>query len=391
MPHTCPVCSKNCHSYQTLLECTSCRNWVHHGNRLQCAGLTDVEFEEHKADELKPFECDHCFSERTAKDRNDFFIRLPFPIECEDNIFGKPDPKPKPDVTSMTPNQLKKFIDQCSSIENQLRNHEDENDEIFSSLVNSQYYNIKKFNSIKYDKASSLSLMHVNIASLNAHIDDLKTVLSRLKTSFDIIGISDHKISNDNPPSNNIDLPGYNEFKFEPTATSHGGTGFYIKNDIDYIIRNDLRLNSPSNFEAMFVEIILTGRKNLLIGCIYRHGASNLPILNFSEDHLLPILHKINQERKECALMGDFNIDLLKSSNSASDFHDNLSSYFFTPFILQPTRLRSKTLIDNIFFNSLDYHSFSGNLLYELSDHLTQFIILEGFIKERNLPEKKDV
>ena len=87
--------------------------------------------------------------------------------------------------------------------------------------------------------------------------------------------------------------------------------------------------------------------------------------------------------------MGDFNIDLLKHSNSASGFHDNLSSHFFTPFILQPTRLRAKSLIDNIFFNSLDYHSFSGNLLYELSDHLTQFLILEGFVKERNLPNKK--
>ena len=57
------------------------------------------------------------------------------------------------------------------------------------------------------------------------------------------------------------------------------------------------------------------------------------------------------------------------------------------PFILQPTRLQSKTLIDNIFYNSLEYHSFSGNLLYELSDHLTQFLILEGFVKERSLPE----
>ena len=87
--------------------------------------------------------------------------------------------------------------------------------------------------------------------------------------------------------------------------------------------------------------------------------------------------------------MGDFNIDLLKMSNAASDFNDNMSSYFFTPFILQPTRLRSKTLIDNIFFNSLEYHSFSGNLLYELSDHLMQFVILEGFAKERSLPNRK--
>ena len=149
------------------------------------------------------------------------------------------------------------------------------------------------------------------------------------------------------------------------------------------------KLDSPFNFEAMFVEIILPARKNLVVCCVYRHGASDLPIQKFSEDHLQPLLHKISQERKECALMGDFNIDLLKSSNAASDFHDNLSSYFLTPFILQPTRLRAKILIDNIFFNALDYHSFSGNILYELSDHLIQFMTLEGFVKERNLPEKK--
>ena len=388
MPHTCPVCSKDCHSSQNWLECTSCRKWVHHGNRLQCSGLTDTEFDEHKIDELKSFECDHCISEKMAKANNDIFIRLPFPVECEGNIFGKPPQKPQADITSMNADQLKKFVRQCSAIENQLNDQGDENDET-SSLVNSQYYDIKNLNSIKFDKSSSFSLMHVNIASLDAHIDDLRTVLSRLKTKFDIIGISEHKISKGKLPSNNIKLPGYNEFIFEPTATTHGGTGFYIKSDLDYKPRPDLRLNSPSNFEAMFVEIILPGRKNLIVGCVYRHGASNLPIQKFSEDHLQPLLHKISQERKECALMGDFNIDLLKGSNAASDFHDNLSSYFYTPFVLQPTRLRAKTLIDNIFFNALDYHSFSGNLLYELSDHLIQFMILEGFVKERTLPEKK--
>ena len=89
--------------------------------------------------------------------------------------------------------------------------------------------------------------------------------------------------------------------------------------------------------------------------------------------------------------MGDLNVDLLKCSddNAAGKLFNSLSSYFFTPHILQPTRLRSKTLIDHIFFNSLEYHSFSGNLLYELSDHLTQFLILEGFVKERSLPQTK--
>ena len=134
----------------------------------------------------------------------------------------------------------------------------------------------------------------------------------------------------------------------------------------------------------MFIELLLSGRKNLIVGCIYRHG-SGIPLRNFTNDHLEPLLEKLSAEKKEITLMGDFNVDLLKVSenNSAGDFYNMFSSYFLTPFVLQPTRLKAKTLIDNIFFNSLEYSSFSGNLLYELSDHLTQFLILEGFAKER--------
>ena len=75
--------------------------------------------------------------------------------------------------------------------------------------------------------------------------------------------------------------------------------------------------------------------------------------------------------------MGDFNINLLKinTNDSYNSFYNSLSSYFFTPFIFQPTRLQSKTLIDNIFFNSVEYQSNSGNLLIEISDHLIQFLV----------------
>ena len=87
--------------------------------------------------------------------------------------------------------------------------------------------------------------------------------------------------------------------------------------------------------------------------------------------------------------MGDFDIDLLKTSsnNSAGEFFNNLSSHFLTPFVLQPSRLKSKTLIDNIYLNSLEYQSKSGNILLELADHLMQFAILEGFTKKVKLTE----
>ena len=110
-------------------------------------------------------------------------------------------------------------------------------------------------NSLKIDLPSSFGLFHVNIASLDKHIGDLNLILSQLKYNFDVIGISEHKLFKDTSPYNNINIPGYLEFIFEPTETTHGGTGFYIKDNIDYITREDLRINSPSNFESMFIEI----------------------------------------------------------------------------------------------------------------------------------------
>ena len=49
----------------------------------------------------------------------------------------------------------------------------------------------------------------------------------------------------------------------------------------------------------------------------------------------------------------------------------------FLPHITQPTRIRgsSKTLIDNIFSNTIE-NTISGNLTATISDHLPQFIIL---------------
>ena len=391
MPSICPVCTKLCFSSQNFVECTKCKNWVHHGNRLKCSGMTDSEFDAHKLDEFKPFECDNCVSLRVSSENNSIFVKLPFPIECEDNIFGKPQITSKPDVLSLSPNQLKKFVKQCEEISNYVtKSNESENDQI-TSLVNSKYHDIKQFNKIKYDKKSSFGLFHTNIASLNAHVDDLRDLLARLPFDFDVIGITEHKIKQDKTPSNNISLQGYSKFVFEPTGTACGGAGFYIHEKHDFLERNDLNLNSPSDFEAMFVEIVLPDRKNLIIGCIYRHPSSKVSIDDFNEKYIQPIIHKISKEKKECVLMGDFNIDFLKctGNNAASKFYNSLQSYFFTPFILQPTRLRSKTLIDNIFFNSLDYHSISGNLLFELADHLSQFLILEGFVKERSLDDIK--
>ena len=78
--------------------------------------------------------------------------------------------------------------------------------------------------------------------------------------------------------------------------------------------------------------------------------------------------------------MGDFNINLLDSNQFSEDFINTLGSLFFQPPPLQPTRItnHTATLIDNIFLNSIEPFTISGNFVYDLTDHLPNFIIFSN-------------
>ena len=78
--------------------------------------------------------------------------------------------------------------------------------------------------------------------------------------------------------------------------------------------------------------------------------------------------------------MGDFNINLLNFEDCqiTEEFINTIVSYDFLPYILQPTRItdHTATLIGNIFFNSNEFFSISGNLVCDLTDHLPNFLFL---------------
>ena len=108
-----------------------------------------------------------------------------------------------------------------------------------------------------------------------------------------------------------------------------------------------------------------------------------MPINDSCDNFLIECLNKIALLDNTCILMGDFNIDLLKSNanNVTSKFLEVMTSWGFFPYIQQPTRVvdSSATLIDNIFMNSVEFVTVSGNLLCQLADHLLQFLVLKDF------------
>ena len=75
--------------------------------------------------------------------------------------------------------------------------------------------------------------------------------------------------------------------------------------------------------------------------------------------------------------------------NPNNEFLDSLASNSFLPYILQPTRItsRSSTLIDNIFTNIILPDSISGNLSATISNRLPQFPIVSNIFS--NPPSNK--
>ena len=75
------------------------------------------------------------------------------------------------------------------------------------------------------------------------------------------------------------------------------------------------------------------------------------------------------QSNKTCALMGDFNMDLIKyeTETNTGEFYDLLC--FYATYSSSGKSNFKATLIDNIFINDISCHSSSGNMRSSISDH----------------------
>ena len=202
-------------------------------------------------------------------------------------------------------------------------------------------------------------------------------LLYDINYAFDIIGITETWIRSkctDNIIVN-IDLPGYT-FLSQPTQQRVGEVGVYIKNSLKFHSRDELNL-CTTECETLWIEIENQLDKNIICCIIYRHPNSNLEcFLN----QLFTLIEKANTENKYCFLLGDFNTNLLNydTHTQTEDFINTLNSYFFEPHIIKPSRItdHTATLINNIFFNSVDFDAISGNLTFDLTDHLSNFLII---------------
>ena len=137
-------------------------------------------------------------------------------------------------------------------------------------------------------KASSgkFNLLNGNIRSLSKNFDKLKECVKALNCDFNVIGISETHLKD--KPNDYYNLPGFTIEYTNRNDREKGGVCMFISDQVKYKLD------------------IENGNKNVVVGVVNR---SHTSINNFITD-IEPIYKKLNSEKKQFYVMGDFNIDI---------------------------------------------------------------------------------
>ena len=251
--------------------------------------------------------------------------------------------------------------------------------------IESHYYSVKKSGKIFDDacKQKGFSIFHCNIRSLGKNKSLLHDILSTVKTTPDIIAISESKI-NENT-SANLNIPGY-AFVNINSKTQAGGVGLYLSSDLEFSRSYDLDI-SDDGIESCWIELASIAQKNIVIRCVYRHLKSNRELFH---SILKKQLEQLNTKGHEVSVLGDLNENLLKynEDKQTSEYLDMLLSLGFMPIITKPTRItdHTATLIDHIYTNTPEKLIKSGLCLADISDHLPVFCTMANTLPTNNEP-----
>ena len=137
--------------------------------------------------------------------------------------------------------------------------------------IDCSYYDPAEFNKLTASFRDSTSFLHLNCRGLSANWASFRDLLCDLHSdqfSFDLIGISEvFRCDNDT----RLALPGYHDLIARCRDDgSRGGVGLFIKDVVNFKIRDDISVFIPHVFESLFVELKTKSKKNTIVGVIYR-------------------------------------------------------------------------------------------------------------------------
>ena len=229
--------------------------------------------------------------------------------------------------------------------------------------------------------------MSLNIQSLPAKYNELNLFLKEIagpgNFSFDFIGLQE--IWKLNFPEHYV-LDNYHKIIHKSRVSRQGGgVGFYIKNNFNFKVLENLSVIVDGIFESLVI-CVEAGSKKFILANIYRpntaiHNISLAEQLDIFNNELSNLLEQISNLNKPAYICGDMNIDLLKinAHKPTETYFDNISAFGFLQLITKPTRIVnfSATLIDHLLTNDIKNNYKSGIITSDISDHLPFFHFID--------------
>ena len=210
----CSVCSKNVEDNHPALLCQYCNLWSHN----KCNNIKSKEYKSHQNKNDLPFCCLSCCAQIPFfnLNANEFEVFTKFdvsPTENDSNIGLVATP-----AQQVIAEKLNNLIAQA--------NLNKECDTESDQHISCNYYSCEDFVNAKFQAKNNFSIFHLNIHSIQLHINDLSNLLHALDFKFDVIAISESKLKHE--PQIDISIEGYHAPYCRYTEAEKGGTILYI-------------------------------------------------------------------------------------------------------------------------------------------------------------------
>ena len=200
--------------------------------------------------------------------------------------------------------------------------------------------------------------MNVNMRSLvnTAKFTKLEALIFSLPRKPDIIAITKTWVTpHYSGPYNNLD--NYILVQNPRKNLKSGGVAFYIKNNLQLTVIDDLSIINEKVFESIFVKIELK-HDTITCGTIYRSPMTDSTSNQQLISNLRSVLSHLKPNTK-CFIYIDFNYDLLQAENRyTSKFIETMFDHCFYSLINKPTRITSfsATVLDHVWTNIILCH-----------------------------------
>lgn len=231
-----------------------------------------------------------------------------------------------------------------------------ENDFIlpFNPVVNS----LKNLNSLNMDP-NSLKLLYMNVRSVQNKIEDISSLINKINTNTHLIALTETWLKED---ISCLNVNNYNVISV-PRAGNRRGGGCALLIHKSIINYECINTYTDNNITILSVKLNIENN-DVVVVVVYNPPNNCVNFLNIFTEYIQTI------KNKNCIVVGDMNIDLLKCDKICDSYRCVLNcNNFHICDEKTPTRIESNSVLDHVIVNNTNQEITLNNIEYSISDH----------------------